>query len=50
MLEKGHSVDEIWRKLEQDRDQAFTYFTIDSLTHLVKGGRLSKAQGLVVRC
>lgn len=47
MLEKGHSVHEIWRKLEQDRDQAFTYFTIDSLTHLVKGGRLSKAQGLV---
>lgn len=47
MIENGHSVDEIWKQLEQDREEAFTYFTIDSLTHLVKGGRLTKTQGLV---
>jgi DegV family protein with EDD domain len=47
MLQNGRSLDEIQQKLEQDRKDAFAYFTIDSLTHLVKGGRLTKTQGLV---
>jgi DegV family protein with EDD domain len=33
--------------LEKDRASSGAYFTIDSLTHLVKGGRLTKTQGLV---
>lgn len=47
MIEKGHSLDEVWRQLEQERENSFAYFTIDSLTHLVKGGRLTKTQGIV---
>jgi fatty acid-binding protein DegV len=49
MLQAGHSIlHEILQQLEKDRDQnAFAYFTIDSLTHLVKGGRLTKTQGFV---
>lgn len=38
MIKAGHSLDEIWRQLEKDREQSFTYFTIDSLINLVKGG------------
>ena len=47
MIEHGHSLEEILQQLEQDREESFTYFIIDSLTHLVKGGRLSRTQGLV---
>lgn len=47
MLEQGHSLEEIWKALEQAREQSFAYFVVDSLTHLVKGGRLSKAQSFV---
>lgn len=47
MLQQGHRLSEVLRRLEQDRATSGAYFTIDSLTHLVKGGRLSKTQGLV---
>ena len=47
MIRNGHSLDEIWHQLEQDREDSFAHFTIDSLTHLVKGGRLTKTQGIV---
>ena len=47
MIKGGHSLDDIWRQLEYQRENAFGYFTIDSLTHLVKGGRLTKTQGLL---
>ncbi len=47
MIRKGNSLEEIWQQLEQDRAESFAYFTIDSLTHLVKGGRLTKTQGIV---
>ena len=47
MLLSGHGLDEIWQQLEQERRDSFAYFTIDSLTHLVKGGRLTKTQGIV---
>ncbi|MCK9524458.1 MAG: DegV family protein [Limnochordia bacterium] len=47
MSKNGHSLAEIQRQLEQDREESFAYFTIDSLTHLVKGGRLTKTQGIV---
>lgn len=47
MIKAGCSLEEIWQKLEQDREASFAYFILDSLTHLVKGGRLTKTQGLV---
>lgn len=47
MLSEGHSLEEILRQLKEQRDKSCAYFTIDSLTHLVKGGRLTKTQGLV---
>lgn len=47
MIEAGFSITEILAQLEKDRNQSFAYFVLDSLTHLVKGGRLSKAQGFV---
>lgn len=47
MIQAGHSLDAILQKLEDQREQAFAYFTIDSLTHLVKGGRLTRTQGIV---
>lgn len=47
MIKAGHSIEEILLRLEQDRDQSFAFFVLDSLTHLVKGGRLSKTQGFV---
>ena len=46
MLEQGRSLREILTELESHRQNAFALFTLDSLTHLVKGGRLSKAQAL----
>lgn len=47
LLSQGKSLEEVWSELQRQRDQSGAYFTIDSLTHLVKGGRLSKTQGLV---
>ena len=47
MLEAGYSLSEIWKVLEKDREESFAYFILDSLTHLVKGGRLTKTQGLL---
>jgi len=47
MLQNGHTLAEVLHQLEKDREDAFAYFTIDSLSHLVKGGRLTKTQGLV---
>lgn len=47
MLQGGQSLPEVLQQLERDRASAGAYFTIDSLTHLVKGGRLTKTQGLV---
>ena len=47
MLEAGHSIEEIWQALERDREESFAFFIVDSLTHLVKGGRLTKTQGLL---
>lgn len=47
LLGQGCSLEEVLQQLEQDRASSGAYFTIDSLTHLVKGGRLTKTQGLV---
>ena len=47
MIKSGESLDAICSALERQREEAFAYFTIDSLTHLVKGGRLTKTQGIV---
>jgi len=47
MLEEGRSVPEIMDVLAQRREESFAYFTLETLIHLVRGGRLSKAQGLI---
>jgi DegV family protein with EDD domain len=47
MIQAGHSIAEILQRLEEQRAESGAYFTIDSLTHLVKGGRLTKTQGFV---
>ncbi len=47
MIQAGPTIDEILQQLEQQRAESGAYFTIDSLTHLVKGGRLTKTQGFV---
>ena len=44
MLKQGRSLEDILCELEVHRQNAFGRFTLDSLTHLVRGGRLSKTQ------
>ena len=46
MIRQEKSIDEIWKQLDQERTESSAYFILDSLTHLVKGGRLSRAQGV----
>lgn len=47
MIEAGHSIEEVLQTLEKEREESFAYFILDDLTHLVKGGRLTRTQGLV---
>lgn len=47
MLEAGRSLEEVLQGLEKQRAQSFGYFTIDSLDHLVRGGRLTKTEGFL---
>ncbi|HHY14702.1 MAG TPA: DegV family protein [Firmicutes bacterium] len=47
LVEAGCSVREILPQLGKQRKQSFAHFTIDSLTHLVRGGRLTKTQGFL---
>ncbi len=47
MIEKGHNIEEIMVALEEQRSTSFGNITVDSLDHLVRGGRLSKAQAVV---
>jgi DegV family protein with EDD domain len=43
----GLSIPEIVFELEKHRRNAFGFFMLDALDHVVRGGRLSKTQGLV---
>ncbi len=45
--EETSNVEEILRMLEEHKKQSFGYFVLESLQHLVRGGRLSKAQAVV---
>lgn len=47
MSDKGHSLEEIEQALYHLRECSHTYVTIDKLDNLVKGGRLSKASGIL---
>ncbi|NLY10724.1 MAG: DegV family protein [Firmicutes bacterium] len=47
MAAEGKSLHEIISKLTAYREQAFGYLYLDTLNNLVKGGRLSKAKGVV---
>ncbi len=47
MAEKGNSVDEIIKELEYIRDNNKIYFAVNTLTYLVKNGRLSGASGFI---
>jgi len=47
MAESGLAAPEIVAELERHRQDAFGFFMLDALDHIVRGGRLSKAQGFV---
>ena len=47
MLESGASFDEIVEKISQRRHEMCQYFTVDDLTYLERGGRVSKAAAIV---
>lgn len=47
MIEEGSSVDEIITELEYIRDHNKVYFAVNTLTYLVKNGRLSNASGFI---
>lgn len=47
MLQSGATLEQILARLEKDREESFANFILDSLAHLVRGGRLTKTQGLV---
>ncbi len=47
LAELGLSAAEIVAELEKHRRQAFGFIMLDSLDHIVRGGRLTKTQGLV---
>ncbi|API88814.1 fatty acid-binding protein DegV [Marinilactibacillus sp. 15R] len=47
LAQKGATVEEILKKLDQIKEATELYFVVDDLTNLVKGGRLSRAAGSV---
>ena len=47
MIEKGKDVGEIIKELEYIRDNNKIYFAVNTLTYLVKNGRLSNASGFI---
>lgn len=47
LAQKGATVEEILKKLDQVKEATELYFVVDDLTNLVKGGRLSRAAGSV---
>jgi len=47
LAEAGLSPAEIIAQLERHRERAFGFIMLDALDHIVRGGRLSKTQGLV---
>jgi DegV family protein with EDD domain len=47
MAEAGHSVEEILDELAYIRDHNKIYFAVNTLTYLVKNGRLSNASGFI---
>ncbi len=46
MLE-GKTIDEIAAEIEKCRNSACSYFTVEALKYLVRGGRLSKVSGML---
>jgi DegV family protein with EDD domain len=47
MANEGHTVEEIIHELEYIRDHNKIYFAVNTLTYLVKNGRLSNASGFI---
>ncbi|MFH5882150.1 DegV family protein [Liberiplasma polymorphum] len=47
MAASGKTVDQILKSIEFIRDNNHIYFAVDTLTYLVKNGRLSNAQGFL---
>lgn len=47
MIEEGFNVSDIVRELEYLRDNNKIYFAVNTLTYLVKNGRLSSTSGLI---
>ena len=47
MVEKGFDLEEIFEELKYIRDNNKIYFAVNTLTYLVKNGRLSNASGFI---
>jgi DegV family protein with EDD domain len=47
MARSGLSTTEILKNLEQHKESAFGFVMLEDLQHIVRGGRLSKTQGLI---
>lgn len=47
LVEEGKSVDEIIKYLEVLRDETFVMFSVDTLDHLQKGGRISSTKAAI---
>jgi DegV family protein with EDD domain len=47
MAEKGHTVEDIIAELEYIRDNNKIYFAVNTLTYLVKNGRIGNASGFI---
>lgn len=47
MIQQGSDVPDIIKELEYIRDNHNIYFAVNTLTYLVKNGRLSNAQGMI---
>lgn len=47
MVESGMDIDEIINKIESYKDKVHVYFSVNSLDHLCKGGRISGAKAAI---
>ena len=47
MIKAGKSIDEIEKQILALRDKSYSFFTVEALKYLVRGGRLSKISGML---
>lgn len=47
MMKEGKTIDEIEKRMLELRTKSFSFFTVEALKYLVRGGRLSKISGML---